>query len=79
VIVSFEVLCAQSARVDDISVAQIVSVLSAARIGVQMEPKVNKLRMLHGVTWMGVNNKSDNEKNSANLQWVGFNSLAWTS
>jgi hypothetical protein len=74
VTLSVEVLCAQSARVEDISVAVFAWVLSVARTGVQIEPKVNKLRMLHGVMWMCANNKSDNEKKLGKfpMGWVQF-------
>jgi hypothetical protein len=62
------------------SVAVFASVISAARISVQMDPNVNKLRMLHGASWTVANDKSDNKNNVfANLQWLGFTSPAWTS
>jgi hypothetical protein len=58
----------------------LVCVISGARIGLQMDPKVNKLRMLHGASWTGANDKSDNKNNrSANLQWLDFTLTPWTS
>jgi hypothetical protein len=58
----------------------LVRLVWGARIGLQMEPKVNKLRMLHGASWTDSNDKSDNKNNRfANLQGLGFTSLAWTS
>jgi hypothetical protein len=58
----------------------LVRLAYVARIGLQMEPKVNKLRMLHGASWTDTNDKSDNKNNRfANLQWLGFTSQAWTS